>query len=84
MVEGTPVGRYHYLKDRKNGAAVACRVDVFALHATGQKHDWPEKGTRQMAWLPPEQAAARVSEPGLRELLRRFGKDRAQTSRKTA
>jgi hypothetical protein len=36
--------------------------------------EWPEKGAREIAWLPLEQAAVRVSEPGLRELLRDFSK----------
>ena len=51
-----------------------CSVDVFALAVTKQLDDWPEKGAREMVWLPPEQAAARVSEPGLRQLLKDFRK----------
>lgn len=67
-----PVGSYHYLKERKDGGGVPCRVDVFALHVTAELDDWPEKGAREINWLPVEQAVARVSEPGLRDLLRIF------------
>jgi 8-oxo-dGTP pyrophosphatase MutT (NUDIX family) len=78
------VGRYHYLKDKKAGGGVACSVDVFALHVTKQVDDYPEKNMRTLAWLPLEQAAARVSEPGLRQLLRDFRKQHApQKARRT-
>ena len=51
-----------------------CSVDVFALQVTEELDNWPEKGTREMAWLPLSEAAAKVGEPGLREILRDFGK----------
>src|SRR5688572_13073405 len=73
-IGGKTIGSYHYLKERKYGGGVPCRVDVFALQVTAQMEEWPEKGAREIAWLPLEQAAVRVSEPGLRELLRNFSK----------
>ena len=79
-----PVGSYHYLKERKDGGGVPCRVDVFALQVTAQMEDWPEKGAREIAWLPVEQAAVRVSEPGLRELLHNFSKAHKQPVAKRA
>jgi 8-oxo-dGTP pyrophosphatase MutT (NUDIX family) len=69
-----PVGSFHYLKEKKDGGGVPCQVDVFALAVIKQLDDWPEKGAREMAWLPPEEAAAKVSEPGLRQLLKTFRK----------
>ncbi len=74
------LGTYHYLKDRKDGGAMACSVEVFALQVTKQLDDWPEKGARELAWMPLEQAAAKVSEPGLREILRGFRKRAASRS----
>lgn len=65
-----PIGCFHYLKERKDGGGVPCSVDVFALHATKQLDSWPEKASRELLWLPPEQAAAKVTEPGLRQLLK--------------
>lgn len=73
-IGGKAIGSYHYLKERKDGGGVPCRVDVFALQVTAQMEEWPEKGAREIAWLPLEQAAVRVCEPGLRELLRNFSK----------
>ena len=70
-VNATALGSYHYLKERK-GSALPCSVDVFALHVTKQLDDWPEKGARELAWMPLETAAARVNEPGLRQILRDF------------
>jgi 8-oxo-dGTP pyrophosphatase MutT (NUDIX family) len=67
--DAKPIGSFHYLKEKKDGCGVPCKVDVFALQVTKQAEDWPEKGAREMAWLPLEQAAANVSEPGLRSLL---------------
>jgi 8-oxo-dGTP pyrophosphatase MutT (NUDIX family) len=76
-VSAQPVGSFHYLKEKKDGGGVPCQVDVFALAVTKQLDDWPEKGSRELLWLPPEQAAAKVSEPGLRQLLKTVRKQLA-------
>ena len=76
IVSDTPIGNYPYLKERKDGGAMACSVDVFALAVTSQAADWLEKGARELMWLPPDQAAAKVAEPGLREILRDFAASR--------
>ena len=49
-------------------------MEVFALEVTRQVDDWPEKGARELLWLPVDQAAARVAEPGLRQMLKGFRK----------
>ena len=69
-----PVGTYHYLKEKKDGGGMPCTVEVFALAVTKQLDDWPEKNVRDLAWMPVEQAAAQISEPGVRQILRNFGK----------
>ena len=76
-VSPQPIGAYHYLKEKKDGGGMPCSVDVFALAVTKQLDDWPEKNARQLAWVPVEQAAAQVSEPGLREIFRDFRKQHA-------
>ena len=73
-ISAEPVGSYHYLKEKKDGGGMPCTVKVFALAVTKQLEDWPEKGARELLWLPPEQAAAKVSEPALRQLLKNFRK----------
>ena len=69
-----PIGRYHYLKERKDGGGIPCSVEVFALEVTKQLDDWPEKNSRELAWLPLDQAAARVTEPSLRQIIKDFRK----------
>jgi len=72
-----PIGRYHYLKERKDGGGIPCSVEVFALEVTKQLDDWPEKNSRELAWLPLDKAAARVVEPSLRQLLKDFRRPQA-------
>ena len=57
-IAASPLGAYHYLKERKDGGAMPCSVDVFALQVTQELDDWPEKGTRELSWLPLTEAAA--------------------------
>ena len=78
-ISAKPVGRYHYLKERKDGGGIPCSVDVFMLEVTKQLDDWPEKNSRELAWLPLDQAAARVTEPSLRQLLKDFHKPQAMS-----
>jgi 8-oxo-dGTP pyrophosphatase MutT (NUDIX family) len=73
-ISAEPVGSYHYLKEKKVVGGMPCTVKVFALAVTKQLDDWPEKGAREMLWLSPEQAAVKVSEPALRQLLKNFRK----------
>ena len=71
-VEPAAIGSYHYLKQKRDGGGVPCRVDVFALKVARLDDEWPERGQRRMIWMTPQRAAAQVSEPGLREILRGF------------
>ncbi|CAN5175880.1 NUDIX hydrolase [soil metagenome] len=49
-------------------------VAVFLLEVQEIAEDWPEKATRQRAWLPPKQAIERLAEAELRAIvLRAFG-----------
>lgn len=83
-VEARATGSYHYLKQKREGSGMPCRVDVFALKVTKLHDEWPERGTRRMEWVTPEQAAARISEPGLRDILRDFHKTQPQTAKRRA
>ena len=73
-IASKPAGSYHYLKEKKDGGGMPCSVDVFPLEVTGQAESWPEQGARELAWLPLEDAAAKVAEPGLRDILLAFGR----------
>lgn len=82
VIDATPIGNYPYLKERKDGGAMACSVDVFAMEITGQTPDWPERGARELAWLPLDQATAKVTEPGLRQILQEFAANRTPRARR--
>ncbi|HSS15086.1 MAG TPA: NUDIX hydrolase [Rhizomicrobium sp.] len=73
-ISAQPIGSYHYLKERKEGGGIPCSVEVFALEVTKQLDEWPEKGSRKFSWLPVDQAAAHLAEPGLRQILKDFRK----------
>jgi 8-oxo-dGTP pyrophosphatase MutT (NUDIX family) len=68
-IDSDAIGTYHYEKLRKSGAIVACVVQVFPLQVTGQRKHWPETAKRQAKWLPPERAAATVSDPELSNII---------------
>jgi 8-oxo-dGTP pyrophosphatase MutT (NUDIX family) len=76
-IAATPVGHYHYLKERREGGGIPVSVDVFALAVTKQLDDWPEKGQRNLAWVPLKEAILKVSEPGLRAAIEDFRKAHA-------
>jgi 8-oxo-dGTP pyrophosphatase MutT (NUDIX family) len=45
-------------------------VTVFLLLVERQCADWPERGVRRHAWLPPQEAAALIEPSGLADVLR--------------
>src|SRR5260221_359423 len=57
-----------------NGAVVRCAVRVFALEVSRQSKQWPEKQERVVKWLSAAQAAERVNEPNLGEIIRRMAR----------
>jgi 8-oxo-dGTP pyrophosphatase MutT (NUDIX family) len=83
-ISATPIGNYPYLKEKKDGGAMACSVDVFVLQVTGQAADWLEKGARELVWLPLAQATAKVAEPGLRQILQDFAASSAPRARRAS
>ncbi len=71
-VSRQPVGHYTYLKELDNGLGRRVRVAVFLLAFEDQLPNWPERGERKLAWVSPNEAADKVDEPELAEVLRRF------------
>ena len=65
-------GAYRYVKRMRDGATIACLVQVFPLRVTEEHAHWPEEIQRERAWFTPGEAAARVAEPELKALLRAF------------
>ena len=59
-----PVGTYEYQSNRK-AAGDLIRVDVYRLDVKRRVPEFKEEGRRRLVWLTIEEAASRVSEPGL-------------------
>jgi 8-oxo-dGTP pyrophosphatase MutT (NUDIX family) len=68
------VGSFQYKKRRKTGEVTPCRVHVYPMRVVSQRRVWAEKRARETRWCSPEEALARVTDPGLRRLIARFAK----------
>lgn len=66
-LDPAPAGSYVYRKYGRDHHVVVFRMTVTAVHDA-----WPEAGERRREWVAPDDAAARVEEPGLRDLLRQM------------
>jgi 8-oxo-dGTP pyrophosphatase MutT (NUDIX family) len=60
-----PIGSYVYDKD-----GFVCHVIVFRMEVTDQRDSYPEAGMRQRMWVPLAQAATRIEDVGLRDVIR--------------
>ena len=65
QVSGTSPGSYVY---HKWGGT--CYVEVFLLRVETILEDWPEAGLRDRQWLGLEEAAGRVNEEELKQIIR--------------
>ena len=50
VIDPTPLGRFHYMKELREREAVPCRVEVFALKVTRQRKHWQEQDARECRW----------------------------------
>ena len=68
----TPLGRFHYLKNRRFRPAQELAVDLYPLMVTEQAATWPERHQRVTQWVDLKQAAGAVAEPELKNLITGF------------
>jgi len=73
-VQRAAVGAYVYQKRMDHGLEISCKVQVHALEVEAFCKKFPEKGTRRLEWVDYKEAAKRVAEPSLKELILDFGK----------
>lgn len=71
-VEKEPLGHYHYNKALRTGLKIPVRVQVHALEVQEMLKNFPEKGSRRLEWVSPQEAAKRVNEPELKALFTVF------------
>ncbi|MFU1479348.1 NUDIX hydrolase [Roseovarius sp. C7] len=64
------IGHYHYDKQLDGGYSAPVRVELYRFEVADLARDYPERAERARLWLSPEQAAERVDEPELAEILR--------------
>ena len=63
-LHGEPVGSYLYEK-----FGTLHHVTVFLMQVTEVHVEWPENARRQRGWFSPAEAAARLEEEGLRDII---------------
>ena len=68
-IDHTPIGFFDYEKRLKSGETKFIRVQVYGLHVTELKRNWPEKHQRKRKWFSPDDAAQLVAEPQLKEII---------------
>ncbi|MTH98313.1 NUDIX hydrolase [Roseibium sp. RKSG952] len=66
---------FRSFKGLANGLTLRTRVLVFKIRATKLLDSFPEKGQRQVAWLPVSEAIEKADENGVKKLLRRFSSE---------
>jgi 8-oxo-dGTP pyrophosphatase MutT (NUDIX family) len=67
-----PIGVYAYDKRLRDGVVQTVDVSVFPLEVFVEQFGFPEHGQREKLWISPAEAAERVDEPALKDLIRRF------------
>lgn len=65
---------YEYEKKLNSGINVLCRVQVHLLEVSELQDSFPEKDSRRLEWVSPQEAAKRVNEPELKALMLTFDK----------
>jgi 8-oxo-dGTP pyrophosphatase MutT (NUDIX family) len=71
-VESREIGRFYYGKELPSGLRQRCEVRVFPLQVDQVADKWPERKKRLRGWFSPAEAARRVREPDLGELIAGF------------
>ncbi|MEP2533270.1 NUDIX hydrolase [Shimia sp.] len=66
------LGMYTYTKDRKDWRAGSCSVLLFPLEVRKLDNKFPERDERRRKWLSRKKAAARIENPELARIVRKF------------
>ena len=68
-ISDLPYATFDYMKRMPNDKRKRCTVLVFPLAVRKELDDWPEKGQRKREWVSPAEAASRVAEIKLIDML---------------
>lgn len=78
VAETVPLGSYRYKKMLRDGLSVPCNVQVYPLEAFEMVKNFKEKGERKIEWVSCDEAAKRVNEPELKDLILAFQRRAAE------
>lgn len=71
-IDPEPLGSYVYMKHLPSGLIRRCEVTIYPLRVTAERDDWPEQELRHRSWLSPADAARRIQDAPLAELVAAF------------
>lgn len=81
------IGSFAYQKGLDHGMSVRCRAKVYSVAVLDMAKRYPEKGSRKLEWVSFREAASRVAEPELKDLILSFERqllDTMHPAQKTA
>ncbi|WP_245472287.1 NUDIX hydrolase [Rhizobium jaguaris] len=76
-VKKKPFGYFTYVKTLTDGQRVPPVVQVHLLETRTTRSHFPEKGQRDLVWLPASEASLLVEEPELKGLVGKFSRQTA-------
>ena len=74
-IDRIEVGRYFYEKQLPSGTEKRCEVRVFPMEIDMVRDKWPERKQRTRSWFSAAEAATKVHEPDLADLIERFSRN---------
>jgi 8-oxo-dGTP pyrophosphatase MutT (NUDIX family) len=75
-IGGQPIGTYRYRKKMPLGHFRVIDVDVYPLWVKKQRKSWRERDERIRVWFTQSDAARKVREPKLKELIAQYVRQR--------
>lgn len=75
-IGGQPIGTYRYRKKMPLGHFRVIDVDVYPLWVKKQRKSWRERDERIRVWFAQSDAARKVREPKLKELIAQYVRQR--------
>lgn len=73
-VSRKPMGKYMATKLTKSGDEEVTETAVYEVKVKDIRKKFPERDRRERRWVSPKKAAKLVTEDGLRQILKSFGK----------
>lgn len=71
-VAGPCLGLFSYHKDMERKSDLPCVAMIYPVRVKSLAKDFPEAGMRKRKWMSPKKAAARISDPELAHIVRKF------------